>query len=56
MEANLADLFEFAADTFAGREYLVAEGKRRTYAGMVNGGPLRVGDQVDVLPGGGRTT
>lgn len=34
MEANLADLFEFAADTFADREYLVAEGKRRTYAEM----------------------
>ena len=34
MEANLADLFEFAADTFSDREYLVAEGKRRTYAEM----------------------
>jgi acyl-CoA synthetase (AMP-forming)/AMP-acid ligase II len=34
VEANLADLFEFAADTFAAREYLVAEGKRRTYAEM----------------------
>ncbi len=34
MEANLADLFEFAADTFADREYLVSEGKRRTYAEM----------------------
>lgn len=34
MEANLADLFEFAADTFADRQYLVAEGKRRTYREM----------------------
>jgi 3-oxocholest-4-en-26-oate---CoA ligase len=34
VEANLADLFEFAADTFADREYLVAEGKRRTYREM----------------------
>jgi len=34
VEANLADLFEFAVDTFADREYLVAEGQRRTYAEM----------------------
>lgn len=34
MEANLADLFELAVDTFGEREYLVAEGKRRTYAEM----------------------
>ncbi len=34
MEANLADLFELAVDTFAEREYLIAEGKRRTYAEM----------------------
>jgi acyl-CoA synthetase (AMP-forming)/AMP-acid ligase II len=32
VEANLADLFEFAVDTFGDREYLVADGKRRTYA------------------------
>jgi len=34
MEFNLADLFEHAADHFASREYLVAEGQRRTYAEM----------------------
>lgn len=34
MEANLADLFEFAVDNFGEREYIVAEGKRRTYAEM----------------------
>ncbi|GAC1314345.1 MAG: acyl-CoA synthetase [Acidimicrobiales bacterium] len=34
MEANLADLFELAVDTFGSREYLVAEGQRRTYAEM----------------------
>ncbi len=34
MEANLADLFELAADTFADREYLVSAGERRTYAEM----------------------
>ena len=34
MEFNLADLFEHAADHFGSREYLVAEGKRRTYAEM----------------------
>jgi acyl-CoA synthetase (AMP-forming)/AMP-acid ligase II len=34
MEFNLADLFENAADHFADREYLVANGKRRTYAEM----------------------
>jgi acyl-CoA synthetase (AMP-forming)/AMP-acid ligase II len=34
MEGNLADLFEFAVDSFPAREYLVAEGKRRTYAEM----------------------
>ena len=34
MEFNLADLFEHAADHFASREYVVAEGKRRTYAEM----------------------
>lgn len=32
MEYNLADLFEAAVDAFGDREYLVAEGKRRTYA------------------------
>ncbi|MGH9094084.1 MAG: AMP-binding protein, partial [Acidimicrobiales bacterium] len=31
MEANLADLFEYAADTFGDREYLVAGDERRTY-------------------------
>src|SRR3954471_3768035 len=34
MEFNLADLFENAVDHFAEREYLVAEGQRRTYAEM----------------------
>lgn len=34
MEANLADLFEFAADTFSDREYLVSGSSRRTYAEM----------------------
>jgi len=34
VEFNLADLFERAVDTFGDREYLVAEGKRRTYAEM----------------------
>lgn len=34
MEFNLADLFENAADHFADREYLLADGKRRTYAQM----------------------
>jgi acyl-CoA synthetase (AMP-forming)/AMP-acid ligase II len=34
VEFNLADLFEFAVDNFADREYLVAEGKRRTYGEM----------------------
>ena len=32
MEYNLADLFEHAVDTFSDREYLVADGVRRTYA------------------------
>src|SRR5204863_9856787 len=31
---NLADLFEHAADHFGERMYLIAEGKRRTYAEM----------------------
>jgi acyl-CoA synthetase (AMP-forming)/AMP-acid ligase II len=34
MTFNLADLFEAAVDAFGDREYLVAEGKRRTYAQM----------------------
>lgn len=34
MELNLADLFEAAADAFGEREYVVADGKRRTYAEM----------------------
>ena len=34
MEANLADLFEHAVDTFPDREYLVAGPARRTYAEM----------------------
>jgi acyl-CoA synthetase (AMP-forming)/AMP-acid ligase II len=34
VDYNLADLFEAAADAFPDREYLVAEGKRRTYAEM----------------------
>jgi 3-oxocholest-4-en-26-oate---CoA ligase len=34
MEFNLADLFENAVDHFGEREYMVANGKRRTYAEM----------------------
>jgi acyl-CoA synthetase (AMP-forming)/AMP-acid ligase II len=34
VQFNLADLFENAVDHFPEREYLVAEGKRRTYAEM----------------------
>jgi len=34
MEYNLATIFELAADQFADREYIVADGKRCTYAQM----------------------
>ncbi|HXY28254.1 MAG TPA: acyl-CoA synthetase [Acidimicrobiales bacterium] len=34
MEFNLADLFEAAVDAFPEREYVVADGQRRTYAEM----------------------
>jgi acyl-CoA synthetase (AMP-forming)/AMP-acid ligase II len=34
MECNLANLFELAVDAYPDREYLVANGKRRTYAEM----------------------
>jgi 3-oxocholest-4-en-26-oate---CoA ligase len=34
MEFNLADLFEHAVDTWGEREYLVANGQRRTFAEM----------------------
>src|SRR4029077_11826647 len=34
MEFNLADLFEAAVDAYPEREYVVAAGKRRTYAAM----------------------
>ena len=34
MEFNLADLFEHSVDNFGEREYLVADGRRRTYAEM----------------------
>jgi acyl-CoA synthetase (AMP-forming)/AMP-acid ligase II len=34
MEFNLADLFEKTVDEFPEREYLVCEGKRRSYAEM----------------------
>ncbi len=34
MTFNLADLFEASVDAFGDREYLVAAGKRRTYAQM----------------------
>jgi acyl-CoA synthetase (AMP-forming)/AMP-acid ligase II len=34
MECNLANLFEAAVDAYPEREYLVANGKRRTYAEM----------------------
>ena len=32
MEFNLADLFEHAVDNFGERDYIVADGRRRTYA------------------------
>jgi acyl-CoA synthetase (AMP-forming)/AMP-acid ligase II len=34
VEFNLADLFEYAVDNFGDREYLVADGRRRTYREM----------------------
>ncbi len=34
MEFHLADLFEEAVDAYPEREYLVANGERRTYAEM----------------------
>ena len=34
MECNLANLFEAAVDAYPEREYLIANGKRRTYAEM----------------------
>src|SRR5271157_579020 len=34
MEFNLADLFEAAVDAYPDREYVVADGKRRSYAEM----------------------
>jgi acyl-CoA synthetase (AMP-forming)/AMP-acid ligase II len=34
VEFNLADLFEHAADNFGEREYVVCDGKRRTYSEM----------------------
>ncbi len=34
MEYNLADIFELAADQFADREYMVANGKRCTFKEM----------------------
>jgi acyl-CoA synthetase (AMP-forming)/AMP-acid ligase II len=34
MECNLANLFEAAVDAYPEREYLIANGKRRTYAQM----------------------
>ncbi|MDA8275774.1 MAG: acyl-CoA synthetase [Actinomycetota bacterium] len=34
MEFNLADLFEAAVDAFGERDYLVANGERRTYAAL----------------------
>jgi acyl-CoA synthetase (AMP-forming)/AMP-acid ligase II len=34
MECNVANLFEIAVDAYPDREYLVANGKRRTYAEM----------------------
>src|SRR6516164_7101292 len=34
MEFNLANLFEQAVDAYPEREYIVADGKRRTYAQM----------------------
>jgi acyl-CoA synthetase (AMP-forming)/AMP-acid ligase II len=46
VEFNLADLFEHAADAFADREYVVAEGKRRTY-GELEGRANRLAHHLD---------
>ncbi len=58
MEFNLADLFENAVDAFGEREYLVAAGKRRTYAEMearanrlahhLTGAGVKAGDHVGI--------
>jgi acyl-CoA synthetase (AMP-forming)/AMP-acid ligase II len=58
VEFNLADLFENAVDHFGDREYLVAEGKRRTYAEMearanqlahhLQGAGVKAGDHVGI--------
>jgi bifunctional enzyme CysN/CysC len=37
-------------------QWVLRHGGRRSYAGIVGGGPLRPGDEVLVLPGGQRTT
>jgi acyl-CoA synthetase (AMP-forming)/AMP-acid ligase II len=58
MEFNLADLFENAVDHFGEREYLVCDGKRRTYREMderanrlahhLNAQGIGVGDHVGI--------
>ena len=51
MEFNLADLFEGAVDAFPDREYLVAEGRRLTYADMeelIRLGAYRAGSSQEV--------
>jgi 3-oxocholest-4-en-26-oate---CoA ligase len=58
VEYNLADLFEHSVDHFGEREYLVAEGKRRTYAQMeeranrlahhLAGAGVKAGDHVGI--------
>ncbi len=45
MEFNLADLFEHAVDHFADREYIVADGKRRSYGEM----EARASELADVI-------
>jgi acyl-CoA synthetase (AMP-forming)/AMP-acid ligase II len=58
MEFNLADLFEHAVDHFSDREYLIADGKRCTYAEMeeranrlahhLQANGIRAGDHVGI--------
>jgi acyl-CoA synthetase (AMP-forming)/AMP-acid ligase II len=58
MDFNLADLFEHAVDQFGEREYLVANGERRTYAEMeeranrlahhLAGAGVKAGDHVGI--------
>jgi 3-oxocholest-4-en-26-oate---CoA ligase len=58
MDFNLADLFEHSVDTFGDREYLVANGARRTYAELeeranrlahhLAAGGVKAGDHVGI--------